>query len=92
MQPGDSTPLRYDYTQAGFDGFLNRSIDSTGQSGLGSPAQIPPSRAVAFDRQQISGAFGDSIQIGNILLNGVEGRISIFDGENEVVRLGELDG
>ena len=88
MQPGNTTPQRYDYSLAGFGAFLTRSIDDTGQSGLSVDAPIQ-SRAVAFDRQQTSGSFGDTLRIGRIYLNGAEGNIVMNDGEVNRFLLGE---
>jgi hypothetical protein len=80
----------YNYEAAGFDGFLSRSIDNLTQVTLSSPG--PVSTAIPFDRGQQSGSFGDSIQIGSILLDGAKGRITITDDAgNTVVVLGELD-
>lgn len=84
MQPG-----QYDYTTSGFDKFLSRSVDDIQQMNLDSAA--PPSTAQAYDRGQVSGAIGNTIRVGKIQIDGVKGRISIYDGENEVVRIGELD-
>lgn len=78
-----------DYEQAGFDGFLSRSIDDVQQTNLESTGPI--STQVRFDASQISGSLGDQLTIGNIKLDGVKGRISVYDGENEVIRIGELD-
>lgn len=77
----------YDYSAAGFDDFMSRSIDSGAQGS----APIPV-RQVNFDQQQISGSLGDILRIGSIFLDGVTGRISIYDGDtkNEVVRLGKI--
>ena len=52
----------YNYTSAGFDGFLSRSIDKTPQVNLSD--QGPVSTAVAFDRTQVSGMLGNTLQIG----------------------------
>lgn len=80
----------YTYTSAGFDGFLMRSIDKTPQVNLNDPG--PVSKSIAFDRTQASGMLGNILQIGNINLDGVKGRVSIFDSNgNETVRIGELD-
>lgn len=80
----------YDYTDAGLDGFLSRSIDNLAQMTLDSPG--PTTTAMAYDRAQVTGPLGNSLQVGNIVLDGVNGRISVFDGSgNEVVRIGELD-
>lgn len=79
-----------DYEQAGFDGFLSRSIDDVQQTNLESTGPI--STQVRFDASQISGSLGDQLTIGNIKLDGVKGRISVYDdSNNEVIRIGELD-
>jgi hypothetical protein len=80
----------YTYEQAGFDGFLSRSIDNLSQVNLDSAG--PQSTAIRYDSAQVSGLLGNTIRIGSIYLDGVKGRISIYDGNNEVIRLGELDG
>lgn len=82
----------YDYSKSGFDDFLSRSIDGNVQANL----DVPPALTVQqtnFDQTQTTGSLGDSFQIGNILLDGRKGRISIFDeNTNEVVRIGDLGG
>ena len=80
----------YDYTTSGFDGFLSRSVDDLPQNNLDSAG--PVSNSMAYDRNQVTGAIGNTIKVGNITIDGVKGRISIYDGTNEVVRIGELDG
>jgi hypothetical protein len=79
----------YSYTDAGFDGFLSRSIDNTSQNNLDS--QGPLSNSIRYDSQQISGAVGDSMRVGNIIIDGVKGRISVYDSGKEVARLGSID-
>lgn len=89
MQPLDKQ--RYDYTTAGFDDFLSRSLDSTGQMALNEPMSSP-SQAISFDRGQISGSFPDSVQVGKIKLDGVSGRIDVVDDEGNIsIRIGKLD-
>lgn len=89
MRPDNGvTPSRYDYTQAGFDSFLSRSIDSQGQNSLSVPLN-QNSRAIAFDRSQVSGVFGDTAQIGKINLDGAQGAITLKDGDNVTFILGE---
>lgn len=88
MNPQDDI---YDYTTAGFDDFLSRSVDNVSQANLDSAG--PRSTAVRFDGAQISGALGDTFRIGSIFLDGAKGRITILDDDgNTVVILGELDG
>lgn len=81
---------RYDYSAAGFDPFLRRSIDTTGKTVLGT--QPTQSHAVAFDRIQVTGALGDTLGVGKISLNGADGNIIISDGDNDRLLLGEQDG
>jgi hypothetical protein len=82
--------MSYDYVEAGFDGFLSRSIDDVSQVNLDSGGPRPMTQA--YDRMQVSGQLGDSFQVGKIQIDGVRGRLSIVDDNgNEVVRIGELD-
>lgn len=82
--------MGFSYTDAGFDNFLSRSIDNLSQVNLDSAG--PQSTAKAFDRTQVSGSLGDSLSIGNIILDGRKGRITISDDNNNtVVIIGELD-
>lgn len=77
-----------DYTDSGFDSFLSRSIDDLPQSNLDSTG--PVTNQVRYDSTQVSGALGDTLRIGSIYFDGVNGRISIYDQNNEVVRIGDL--
>lgn len=80
-----------DYTAAGFDKLLSRGDSTPIQGPLDS--QPMPSRAVAFDRSQVGGSFGDLVRIGNITLNGVDGNIILNDGNNDRLLLGkQTDG
>lgn len=79
-----------DYTDAGFDGFLSRSIDDLSQINLDS--QGPTSTSIRYDSAQVSGMLGDTLQVGKIKIDGVMGRLSIFDDNgNEVGRIGNID-
>lgn len=85
----------YTYEAAGFDNFLLRSIDSN-QSNLDSSSQGEGGgsavKQLDLDRMQSSGGFGDSVTIGNITIDGVAGRISVFDDDHtEVAQFGKLD-
>jgi hypothetical protein len=83
--------LDYDYSAAGFDAFMDRSIDASGTSGLDN--EVYQTRETNYDAGGSSGSLGDSLRVGNIKLDGVNGRISVYDDQgNEVVRIGELDG
>lgn len=77
----------YNYETAGFDGFLSKSIDDLTQVTLDSPG--PQSTAIPFDRGQQSGSLGNSIMIGHINLDGSTGRITIDDGNNDFLLMGQ---
>ena len=82
----------YDYTSAGFDKFFVRGGDSFGFGANSADAGAPPpSTAIPFDRGQQSGSFGNIVRIGNIQIDGINRRISIYDDNNqEVARFGKL--
>lgn len=80
----------YDYAAAGFDGFLSRSVDNLPRVNL--DGQGPQSTAQAFDRTQVTGSLGDTLQIGGIKLNGSEGNIIVNDGNDDRLLLGEQVG
>jgi hypothetical protein len=67
----------YSYETSGFDSFLSRSIDNLSQATLDSNG--PSNTAFAYDRAQISGALGDTFNIGNIKFDGKAGVISVGD-------------
>lgn len=93
-QPGQGSLLNsYSYENAGFDGFLQRSIDSAAGTALDSQSTGGGgSKQLDLDRMQATGSFGDSIRVGNIQIDGVGGKISIYDeNSDEVVRIGKLD-
>lgn len=87
---------RQTYGNAGFNGFFSRSIASSNSNSLPQVAsnyQQGNSQEINYDNSQTTGTLGSKIQIGNsIILDGNNERISIVDGSNEVVRIGELDG
>lgn len=78
---------QYDLTDAGFDGFLSRSVDDTARTNLDSPTNT--SQQVAFDRNQITGALGDTFRIGRIYFDGSNGTIIMNDGQNDVLLIGQ---
>jgi len=83
----------HDYTDAGFSPFMTRSIDETGASNLDGESQVSQlgSREMNYDQSPTTGNLGSVIQIGNIKIDGVTGRISIYDDNgNEVTRIGAL--
>ncbi|HET8708930.1 MAG TPA: hypothetical protein VFL85_01475 [Candidatus Saccharimonadales bacterium] len=87
--------LSYTYAQAGFNGFLNRSIDSSNAVTLqqaSSDFRKVNNPSINFDQTQTTGSLGSTIQVGDhISIDGVIGRISVTDeGNNEVTRLGKI--
>jgi hypothetical protein len=91
---GDPNPYikQHDYESAGFNGFFRRSIGSNPNATTLRALNGRTSRQLNFDDQQLSGAGGDTVRFGNILLEGKTGRIKIVDDQsNEVVRLGDVD-
>lgn len=77
----------YDYTTTGMDAFLSRSIDNLSQVNLDSPG--PVTTALAYDRAQVTGALGDTLRIGKIYLNGAASNITMNDGNNDFLLIGE---
>lgn len=75
----------YTYQDAGFDSFLNRSVDAVQQINLDSPG--PPSTSMRYDDAQISGFMGDTLQIGGVRINNKS--ITINDGENDFFLAGD---
>lgn len=80
-------PREYSYLDAGFDGFLSRSIDDVTQVNLDS--QGPQTQAIRFDQSQLTGAMGDNIRVGRININGSAGNITANDGNNDFFIIGD---
>lgn len=91
----DSKP--YTYAEAGFNGFMRRTIASRKETGtlrdLSRSSNMP--NAINFDNMQVSGALADTIEVGRILIDGASGN-GRLDGRDEneqtVWRLGDLEG
>lgn len=81
---------QYDYSTAGFDNFMSRSVDQTPQLNLDSSS--PSNNAVAFDRTQVDGPLGDTLRLGRIYLNGADGNIIVNDTNNDRLLIGEDPG
>lgn len=77
----------WDYSKAGFDGFLSRSIDDLSQVNLNS--QGPMSTQLRYDSSQVSGFLGDSFWLGGVGLEGKDNRIITRDGQNIRVIIGQ---
>ncbi len=87
----------YNYGDAGFSRFFRRSIDNPAVpvANLSEYARTATQQAreINFTQSAVSGAMAGVTQIGTkISLDGIEGRISLFDDAgNEVGRIGKLD-
>lgn len=77
----------YSYTDDGFDAFLSRSIDNLSQINLDS--QGPQTTAIRYDSAQVTGSLGDTLRLGKIKLNGASGNITMNDGNNDFLLIGE---
>lgn len=99
------TSQDYNYTSSGIDDFLSRSIDQVSwQSSLDSTIAMPGSGALGslpapqgnnatrFDATQTTGSMGDTLQVGNITIDGINGAISVTDPttDNIVVQIGNI--
>jgi hypothetical protein len=83
----------YSYADSGLDSFMSRSIDGLTAPNLDQLVMNMPlwARQLPYDTMQTSGQLGDTLSVGNIAIDGVTGRISVFDADNnEVVRIGTL--
>lgn len=80
---------QYDYGTAGFDKFFNRSIDSNPQQNLDTPG--PVSTINRYEDQQNTGQYGDKLRVGNILIDGQTGRLSLIENKQVILDLGELE-
>lgn len=88
---------RKTYSDSGINDFYSNSIDSHAASNNLPDTSISytqgNSREINYDNAPTTGTLGSKVQIGNsIVLDGNNEKISIIDGTNEVVRIGELDG
>lgn len=99
---GNSTSQNYDYTQSGIDAFLSRAIDqvswqttlesSIAYPGSGTLAGLPPqanSNNQRFDSTQTTGSLGDTFQVGGVAVNGSQGNITMSDGTNQFLIMGD---
>jgi len=85
----------YTYEDAGFNGFMRRTLNSNINNGsLSQMARNSTTMSsLNFDNLQVSGSLGDTLEIGRILLNGADGQIDVRDEDSSdvVVRIGEIN-
>lgn len=86
----------YTYENAGFNGFMRRTIASDpGSTTLSQMKRASlSSNSLNFDQMQVSGNMADTIEVGKILIDGVtgDGRIDGRDpNSNTTWRVGDLE-
>ena len=82
----NSSDQPYTYRNAGFNGFLNRSLKSNpAASNLQAGIALGSGRPVNFDLQSALGAMGMKLPLGRITLDGEAGRIAITNENGEEV-------
>lgn len=76
MKPSD----RYTYADAGFNGFMSRSLKavSVAQT-LSDGASTSSGTILNFDRQQVAASLGNILTLGRVSIDGVAGRIIVSD-------------
>lgn len=81
-------PAPYSYSDAGYNGFFRRTLISNPNNNvLGDTRSSGGNRNLNFDDMQTSGALGDKLKVGRVVLNGKEGRIEIEDEQGKTVGL-----
>lgn len=86
-------PAPYSYSDAGFNGFFRRTLSSNPNTNVLGDTRRPSNNQLNFDDLQTSGALGDKLKVGNIVIDGKTGRISVLDEVGtEVIRIGNIDG
>lgn len=71
---------RYTYENAGFSGFMLRSLKSNpGAQTLRGSVSMGTPNGFAFDRKMVDGQLGDIVQVGRLILDGVAGRMRVLD-------------
>lgn len=75
----------YSYLDAGFNRFFSRKISGGSQVQTLSGVSAGKMASLNFDQMHVSGALGDTLKIGNIFLDGANGRIDIQDDNSNVI-------
>lgn len=86
----------YTYTNAGFNGFLRRTITSDPTVGTLNQMKrtVSVMNNINFDQMHVSGNMGDMIEVGKVLIDGASGDGLVAgrdDGSNQVWRVGDLE-
>jgi len=85
-------PTSLNYLNSGINKFFSRSIMNNSSTTLQEVSQVAGSNEINFDRTPTSGSLGDKIQVGGVIIDGVNRRIAIQDESGvEVGWIGNLD-
>ena len=80
MKPND----RYNYSNAGFNNFLVRSMKSNPvAANIASGIAVGSGKPMNVDLQAMFGALGNKIEMGRLVLDGVNGRVIPLDENGE---------
>lgn len=70
---------KYSYLDAGFNRFFHRKISGGSEFKTLSSMNGSQVSSLNFDQLQVSGSLGNTLQVGNIFVDGINGRIDIQD-------------
>lgn len=75
-------PGSYTYANAGYNGFLRRTINSDPNANSLRELGRGNKNTINFDQMLVSGSIGDKVNVGLITLDGKNGSIIISDGSD----------
>jgi hypothetical protein len=79
------------YLDLGFSNFFERPMAQDSLSSIPAPTGGSSSGGqLNFDQVQTTGSLGDRIQVGNIIIDGTMGRITVSDGGSRLVIIGDI--
>jgi hypothetical protein len=76
---------QYDYSKAGFDNFLLRSISGSRNALPDRQQGGSGSTAMNFDRSQVGGSLGNILRIGHWVLDGVNDQFGLVNENGDYV-------
>lgn len=89
MASQDKSSDDYTYRSSGLDDFFTRQTE-IGRTP--EPVQQMSSAELNFDDLQTGGSLGNTLQVGNLRLNGIDKRLEILNGNGEIIgAVGSLD-
>ena len=83
---------RYTYRNAGFNKFFNRSIKDSPTAETLRNSSRDNHRNMNYEDLSVDGSLGDTLRVGNVIINGRKGRLEFYTDDNqEFGRAGNLD-